>query len=287
MKPTYQYIIPVFLLLSSSCSLFTNKSDSGEEQPLARVFDQYLYHSEIATLVKPGTPSKDSTAIVDNYIDNWVRTHLVLRIAEDNLSDEKKDVERQIENYRQSLIIYLYEKELVRQKLDTLVSEAEIADYYQNARENFFELKTNIAQLSYLKLNKEAPKLDSVRYWLNSEDPIYHSKLEDYCHQYAINYYVNDSNWLLVSEITPEIPIPYNDLERILKRKRFEEFRDTAYIYMLKVKDFRVKESLAPLSYVRDDIKKIIINKRKLFFLKDLYEKVYDDALGKSYFEIY
>ena len=61
---------------------------------------------------------------------------MVLHNAEMNLSDEKKDVAKELEEYRNSLITYAYEADLVRQKLDTNVSESEISVFYKNHQQH-------------------------------------------------------------------------------------------------------------------------------------------------------
>lgn len=279
--------IIICLLGLYSCSLFEKDQEKQDGRIIARVHDHYLIQSDLQDVIKPGTPPKDSIEIASNFIDNWIRQNLVVHLAEKNLSEAQKNVDRQIENYRQSLVLYLYEKELIRQKLDTTVSREEIESYYREAKDNFFQLKNNIVRLLYLKLNRETPKLDSVRYWINSNDFHSSAKLEEYCYQYAAGFYLDDANWLLLEDVMAEIPINLHQHEWVLTQKRYKEFADTSHIYLLKVKDYRVKESIAPLSYVSDDIRKIIINKRKLDFVKDLYEQVYQDALKKNYFEIY
>ena len=72
-----------------------------------------------------------------DFIEKWVRNQLLLNKAEINLTDEEKNVEQQIENYRSSLLIYAYEQSYLRQNLDTVVTDKEIEDYYKENQSNF------------------------------------------------------------------------------------------------------------------------------------------------------
>ena len=107
------------LLFLVSCTAKSNKN--ADHEVIARVNDAYLYLNDIKDIVSQGTSSKDSLDHLIKYIDNWVRESLVIQKAEDNLTKEQKDVEKQLQNYRNSLITYAYEKELIKQKLNTKI----------------------------------------------------------------------------------------------------------------------------------------------------------------------
>ncbi|HTL81353.1 MAG TPA: hypothetical protein VL651_06600, partial [Bacteroidia bacterium] len=104
----------------AGCS--TNETKTEEVKTgkvLARVFDNKLYESEVTALIPKGTASEDSLLRAQNIINNWVREKLLIHKAELNLSKDQQNVEQQLQAYKNSLIIYAYEKELVLQKLDT------------------------------------------------------------------------------------------------------------------------------------------------------------------------
>ena len=118
----------------ASCSIIeAEKTD----QPVSRAFGKYLYRSDIKDIIPNGTSSQDSAIIARNYIDTWVRTQLMLNKAEESLSDEQKNVNKKIEEYRSSLLIYTYRQKLLLQKMDTVISNKEISDYYEKNIDNF------------------------------------------------------------------------------------------------------------------------------------------------------
>src|SRR5579872_3285616 len=111
-------------VLFSSCSLLQKKAP--EAKPIAKVFDSYLYSSDLQSIIPKGRSKADSLSIILKYIDQWVNEQILLHQAKNNLSEKQMDINKQIDDYKNALIIYEYEKELVRQKLDTVVNDDEI-----------------------------------------------------------------------------------------------------------------------------------------------------------------
>jgi len=59
------------------------------------------------------------------------------------------------------------------------------------------------------------------------------------------------------------------------------------YYYIVRFKDFRIKETISPLSLERDRIRNIILNKRKMELINKMREDLYNNALKKRDFEIF
>lgn len=278
-------IFILFLLLFTSCDSLKPKKEK-EGRPVARVYDKYLYKEDISGLIPPGTSKEDSSSIVTNYINNWVRQTVLLVKAEENLSDESKIVEQQLEDYRRSLIIYRYENELVAQNLDTVVTDEEIEAYYKENPQNF-ELKDNIIKVSYIKVDKKAPQINKVKKWFRSNDPEDTKRLEEYAYQFAQNFFLDDNTWLLFEDLLKEIPINTYNKEEFLKQNRYIEAEDSASYFFVNIKGFRIKNSISPLSFEKENIRNILLNKRKLELINKMKQDIYENALRKKDFEIY
>jgi len=273
----------MLLLVLNGCQKKTEKQ-AGSEKVIARVYDRYLYIEDLANIVPPGTGKNDSLSIINNYVQNWIRQQSILKRAEDNLEEERKNVEKELEDYRNSLITYIYESELVRQKLDTTISEEEIEKYYTDNEKNF-QLKNNIIKVRYLKVPASAPKLEKVKQWYKSESEKDFKLLEDYCFQFATDYFFNDEEWLMFDELLKKIPIKTYDQEQFLRNNRYIEIPDSTGLYFVNIKGFKIKESLSPLSFERENIKNLILNKRKLELISEMEKDAYQDALQKEEIE--
>ena len=251
---------------------------------VAALLHKYLYATDIRNLVPKGVSKNDSLTIIRSYVQNWIQQQSVLKRAEDNLEEERKNVDKKLEEYRNSLITYIYESELIKQKLDTFISNEDIEKYY-NENQNNFQLKNNILQVVYFKLPKTAPKLPKVKGWFRSTNAKDRKLLEEYCYQFATDYYFNDEEWLLFDDLLKKIPIKTYDQEQYLKNNRYIEIPDSTHIFFVNIKGFKIKESLSPLNFERENIWNLIINNRKLELIREMEKDAYQDALQKKEIE--
>lgn len=263
-------------LLLPSCKMEQQKEeDKGEV--VAQVYNYKLYKSDLADMVPGGKSKEDSARIIDNYINSWVHEMVLYHKAEQNLSAQQKNVDKQLEDFRRSLVVYAYEKELVRQKLDTVVGEEEIGQYYDLHQQDF-ELKDNILNVVYVKVDKKAPQLAKLRTLYKSDKPADKQDLEKYCKQFAQNYYLEENTWLLFDDLLKEIPIQTYNKELFLQNNRFVEVADSSSYYFVNIKGFKIRNSISPLAFERENIRNIILNKRK----QELTEKMKKDLLAEA-----
>ncbi|MCX6273524.1 MAG: hypothetical protein NTU44_20335 [Bacteroidetes bacterium] len=282
MKVYLLFFLAAFFLLVS-CQ---KGKRSGSEHPLARVHDIFLYESDLAGVVLPGTPSKDSIDIVKNFIQNWIRQKLVVYQAENNLNRNQKDFAKELEEYRNSLIVYRYESRLIKEKLDTVVTQKQIEDYY-NQNQGNFELKDNIVRVLYVKLKVKDPSIQKIKSLLRSDKPADRQKLTQLAAANAVNSYLDDKSWLFFNDLLKEIPIKTYDQEDYLQNHRMIEFSDDSFTYLINIVEFKIKEGLSPLSLEMDNIKNILINKRKTKLVNDMENDVYNQALKNKDFETF
>jgi len=275
------FILLVFLI--TGCSGFLRKKT---ERSLARVEEDYLYESDLKGVIPSGTDPKDSIVLAKNFIDSWIRQRLVIHQAEKNLSKEQMDFTRQLENYRNSLVIYEYENELVKQKLDTVVTTEETETYYDNNQQNFL-LKDNNVQFQYVKLPLKSTNTSQFRKLLQSDQSSDKTILAGLCERFAADYFLDDQNWLLFQDVLKQIPIKTYNQEEFLKKNRDVEYRDSAFIYLLRIKDFKMKESISPLSFEKERVRNILLNKRKVDLINKMHLDLYERALKHSEFEVY
>lgn len=276
LNSTWLLLAGLFLVIFFACK--RNTVSQSDERVVARVFERYLYANDLRSIVPKGTSRNDSLRIITDFVNNWIRQQCVLKRAEDNLEEKKKDVERKLEEYRNSLITFAYEKELVKQKLDTTVSSAEIEEYYKE-NENSFQLRNNILQVLYVKIPKKAPRLEKLRQWFRSSDARNRKLMEEYSFQYANDYFFNDEEWMLFDDLIQRVPIKTYDQEQFLRNNRMIEIPDSTHLFLVHIKGFKIKESISPLSFETENIRNLILNRRKLELLREMENDAYNDAL--------
>ncbi len=276
-------IIALVLFMVQGCSLFV-KNDL--EEPVARVFENYLYPSDLGKVIPSGTNRQDSMLLAKRYTETWVKDMLMQHRAEESLSEEQMDFETQIEEYHRSLLIYTYRQNLLQQKMDTLVSEREINSYYEENSKNFV-LNQNVIKGTFIKVPLSAPNQDQLRRWSwnNREQDL--DQLEKYCLSYAEKYSDFNDTWVDFSSIREQLPRRISNPVRYLNSYRNIEHSDSLFRYLVHISAHLTEGKVAPVEMVSDDITNIILNKRKIKFIKDLEHRVYTDGVSRNQFEIY
>lgn len=278
------------VILILAVSLFAgcrNNKNAVKRIAVAEVGKVVLYYDEIPRLVQSGINETDSTALIQNYINKWAKRELLLQKAEDNLSPElKSEIVKQIEETRASLVIYQYQRQLMLEKLDTVLTESELENYY-TANQNSFTLSSNIIKALYIKLPVETPNLDKIKVLARSSDQKDLQQLESLCFQFAEKFDDFNEKWVPMDRLSVELQQKIENEDNFLKRNTFFETTDSASVTLISIRDYRLRSSVAPFEYVKDDIKRIIWNTRRFEFIQALENGIYNEALKQNSFKIY
>ncbi|MCI0750272.1 MAG: peptidyl-prolyl cis-trans isomerase [Flammeovirgaceae bacterium] len=275
--------------LLSSCDLIKRKQqpEGDVRKPVARVNNAYLYKDELEGFVAKDISREDSTMRVETYIDSWIRKQVLIQEATRNININEAEVERKILDYRYSLIAYQFQEYYIQQNLDTAITAKEIESYYKENLDNFV-LKQNIVRATFIKVPKNAPRTNKIKNLIFSEKEKDVRELKSYCLSFSAAHHLSDSTWIAFDELvknSPLVEIP-NKIQ-FLRSNPYHETEDAAYLYFLKVEDYRISDNVSPIDFVRDDIVNIILNKRKVELAKQLDDDVYNRAIKEKEFEIY
>lgn len=253
---------------------------------MARAYDQYLYAEELRSVIPSGASKEDSMQLATNYINNWIKQHLLVSKAELNLPEEKKDVQKQLDDYRNSLILFLYQEELVKQRLDTAVRQPEMEAYYEANKQNF-ALKENIMRAVYVKLDNQNKSVNKIRKWLKDDDADSKNKLNEYCSTQALQFSIDEQKWYKPEELAKETGIEQSKIEQMARNTNIYELYDNDGYFIVKTMEYQLKDDISPLSFEQQNIRNIILNKRKLQLIEQLEKDVMNEGATKKNFEIY
>lgn len=267
----------------SSCGIFGHRND---EKPLARAYGNYLYPSEIRGLVPEGSTPEDSATLVKSFVELWLKKKAVVSKAEFNLTEAQKDLEKQIEEYRTSLLIYEYEKLMVAQSLDTMVTDSQISTYFHQYSQNFL-LQDPIIKGIYFKMPKSSSRLREFQNLAHSTGDLAYQRLVDLGAQQAEYTESFEENWLSFSSLMQKMPGSVNNPEDFLRRYKYLEADDGRYYHFVKIIDFQLPGETAPLEFVKQEIRDILLNRRKIDFLQELEESIYNEAVIQNEVEVY
>jgi len=278
MKKLQIFILFSFLMLGIAC--FNDDS----QRVIASVNEKDLLLSEVIKEMPEATD--DSAFFVERYMNLWIRKQLMIYHAEINLSSDLLDYEKQIKEYRSSLLIYAYQQELINQNFDTTILPQAVADYYAQYHEEF-KLVKNIFKGRYIVVDKSAPKLKALSKWYKSDKVESVEALTDYCQQFAKEYYLADSSWQYFATINKKLPELIIEEEYFLQHTKGVWLEDEQYRYYIYIKDYQIKGSISPLALERDKIRNVLLNKNKIQYLKQLEDELYQNGLALKKIKIY
>lgn len=276
-----------YVLLAGIVALFScNLRNNSERTPLAKVGENILFLDDLQSILPTGLSPDDSLMMAEDYIKKWIMNELLVKKAEENLSPLQKDLTKELNEYRSSMLTYRYKMELMLQRLDTIVDESEISDYYGQNKENFI-LNRDIVKAIFIKIPAEVTKPEQVKVFCEQVSDDNLRELEEFCLKYAITFDIFVDNWVELELIAQNLPEPMEDKNRFLRRNAIIEVRDNDFYYLLCVIDYRLANSLAPVEYVKENIKNLIINRRRIDFLKKIEDDVYLEGIRNNKFKLY
>lgn len=278
-------LLLLMVVILASCNYFKTEKDT---QAIARVGDVYLYASEVDSLVPKNTPKEDSINLMNNYINRWVTQRLLIKAAEQNLDDEKKDeFSALIKKYKYDLYTQAYMEKLIKTSVDTLISEAELKKYYDENKENF---KTNgtILQLRYIQLSKDHANFATIKSNFLNFKKTDAKFWRTYQVQFK-NSALNDSVWVSLNEVYRRVPFitPENRDKYISEGMAFEKSDSLNNVYLVKVKKVINRNQISPFEYLKPTLQQVILNKRKLELIKKFEKEITDDAIKNKDYEVY
>ncbi len=282
--------ISILLIIASSIvicgceyidGVFSKKRNVAQNDiKLATLEDRDLYLSEVQDMIYSKNPS-DSITQLNSYIESWVKRNVVLTEAEDNFP-ENVDITKLVEDYKSSLLLHNYRQILIEKELDTTITSEQERTYYE-ANKSQFKLESKLCQGRIAVIPEKAPKLETFyRNWKKNDS----TAVATYLEKYAVSK-VNQSNkWYTADEFISFLPHDVFKLADIKKSKNLQKNHKNQE-YFVKIYDVLDQSDTAPLSYIRDNIRKLIIHQRKTQILNNIEQKLYQKYLKMNRIKVF
>lgn len=274
-------------VLVAVCSLSCTAPEDNTDKPIARAYDEVLHWSDLRKVVPMDASPEDSAVLAQRYIESWMQQEVYMHMAESNLSADRLDLEEQLEKYRRDLVIFNYEQALVDQKLDVNVSEEDIVSYYEGHRSNF-ELKDNIVRARWFKVNEPDKRVirKMEERFLSGDSEKLH-ELELWLARSGVTITDRSTSWTPYSQLLAEVPLAQAEADALLKANGSKVLKEGSAAWFVEIIDHRGRNSVSPLDLVRQDIRSILLNQRKLQLIEGMRKNVYKQALDNKDVEIY
>lgn len=278
------YLLPVIsfvtLFLLSSCDFFNQKKENLKRTPIVKVYDKYLYADELMD-VTSNSSKEDSAKMAAVYIQDWITRQLLIQNAKKNLSSELLDIDKKVEDYKESLIIFNYESELIRQKLDTSISIDDRMDYYNKHKENFI-LDEGIHRMVYIKVLRVTPNIEMWLSLMKSEKQEDKVLLKSLAKSEAIKYNLNEGVWKSKDQICSDLQISDALFSKAKTSNKIIRIDEGEMTYLFNQFESKEAGEQAPFDFVNDKIYLLLLNKKKSAFLEGISKEIYNDAIKEN-----
>ena len=255
----------------SGCQWFEQKRMTGVAVALN---GQYLYQSTLDSL-SFGLSSEDSARVVELYLKQWAKDILVYDKAK---GAADKEIEALVEDYRRSLYVHAYEQELVERRMPKQVADSVVEQIYA-AHPEKFELRESLAKGVLIVVPNGAPNMKKLREWLTDLNEENLENIEKFAYNYAVGYELFTDQWRTGQQLLLLMPFERDELNRLLRSKQQIELQDSLATYILQVTDKRMAGEPMPIEYARPEIEKAVLSQRRVRFLQEERERLYEEAL--------
>lgn len=268
-----------------SCSKGSTDEPDSSQIPLVTVRDKTLYMDELKSAISRTLSPQDSTAAADAYIKMWVNDKLLYDKAKQNIVN-KEEIEQLVENYRKTLISNLYQEQLLKEHLSKSVSDVELQSFYEQNKDKL-KLKENIIKGLYLKIPIDSKELNNFLKWYKQPTDASVENIEKNTLKNAVGYEYFYDRWVSFNEIIDNMPLSVDNGADFLKVNKNIEVRDSSFVYLLNVKDYRTLGSEAPYEYIKNQLMEIYTEQRKSDYLNQVLQDLYNKAVSDNEIKFY
>lgn len=276
----YLFLWSVSILVTySACKEENANSSTHQDDILAQYEDRKLRFKEIEENIPEEIRGEDSLQFINNYIDRWLKDQILITDANNDLK-EIDEINLLAKKYKDELLLLKYEEKLIREKLDTNISDAELLQYYNSNKSNY-KLESTIFRFAMIKANKpvsDSRKLDQLWASLNQNSL---QALNMYCQNNADVCFLNPAKWYQWVDVRPHIPGRFLQEKNIHAGLR-RDFADFSHSYKIHFYEVVRPDEDPPLSFVKDQAKKAILHQRKIKLLENYKTERYEKELKEK-----
>ena len=273
----------LFFVLLLSCNL----NNELDKNTIAKVGDKILTFEELLEKIPSNIERLDSTLVVNEIINNWALNELLIKNAEINLTDlEKNRIKKNSNEYYNNLLVNSYKNKIASVNSDTLVDQNDVAEYYDTNFSNFV-LYEDIVKARYVRLNKNNFNINEIKRRFrrfNRDDIVFFDSIS----LQLLNYSLNDSIWINKDLFFKKINVlDDEEIDRIVKKTLYIAKEDSLDVYLVKINGFMGINDKAPLNYIYKRIEELIINKKKVDFIKKFDTEIIENAKQENIFKVF
>lgn len=253
---------------------------------VAKVGDRVLTIEEINQSTPKNLAGDDSLSFVRMYVDHWLVKQLKVEEASKLFSSEEAEIEKLVEDYRQSLLMRRVDQYHIEQLMSEDFSDDEIARYYNSHKSNFILDETMVKGI-IVKCNtkdKHNQLRDNIeRVGSSSSIQI----LEDDCQKNGYTLFNHQTEWINFSDFLSDLPTSKSQsYDYILDKVGVQDLVSGNNRYYFMITSACRKGNIAPVEVVSDKIRLILITQRRAEIIKQHEQTILDDAFQSGHAQV-
>ena len=276
-------LLGIVLPMFASCKAISDFLDKGEV--VAQVGETKLMMEELQKIIPNGISPEDSIILARQYINSWALDHIFLDVAESQLSSAELDVSKELESYRRSLLKYRYEQLYVNQRLDTLVLDEQVQEFYDQHPDRF-SLQRPVVKARFLSISEKSPVLKMIKKKMSSDDAADLIEADSLAFSSAYKFTTWNDAWIDASTLAREFGSESASVMASMKKGWIERTDTLGVMSIAYVSEIIPRGKQAPLEYSVPFIKDMIISARKQSLITTLEQDLLKDARESGKFEI-
>lgn len=285
MKRTNRYLILLAALLLVACQELPRYF--SDEKVLAKVGDKELVVDELERSIPNGLSEADSSAYAHVFVDRWVRRQLKIQEAEQLFSSSVADIDRQVEEYRQSLLVRKLDQFYVDRMVDTTFTADELESYY-NSHKNDFKLDRTMVKGCVVRVPKSYRQRARLKELMASKQSARQQDFRDIClkQEFLLGDY--STAWVNWNDFLSQLPVVRSaNYDPLLQKSGVQEMSDRDAYYYFRIDEVRRAGEPAPLEQLQATIRRILFNGRQQQVIRDHEEQLYQASLEAGMVRLY
>jgi hypothetical protein len=223
------------------------------------------------------------------YIDKWLIRQLKIEEANQLFSSSEKDIEKLVEDYRQSLLMNKVDQYYVEQQMSNDFTDEDILAYY-NTHKSDFTLDRTLVKGRILRFDASYRQSKRLKEQMlkAASSTTDHKTFTDICEKNGFLLVDNRSEWINFADFLANLPTTKSqDYSSLLDKMGIQEMKANDACYYFDFTSVCRKGNVAPLELVADNIRRILITQRRSEIIKAHEDGIVKRAMGEGHARLY
>lgn len=277
-------IVLVLLACAGACGSWSGYK--ADDEMVARVGGNYLYRSELAAAMPSGIAAADSLNYSRAFIEKWIIGQLKQQEAEKLFSESEEDIDRLVEEYRRSLLVYRLDRHYIESEPCGEISDNDIAAYYKEHKSDF-KISQPMVKGEIFAMSESFRRREQMLKWYESPKPESREDFVESCRKNNL-LHLEFNEWVSFSDFLSNLPLLRTSRnEELLGSRKVQKIHHNKTYYYFRITNVLKAGDAMPLEMVKDNIRQILISRHRAEVIHGQEERIMSNALSSGHAKIY